>query len=68
MKKIIILLAILSLFCCSSTTQREREGIQNIYPKAILRQSNGLGYSGYVYEINGKTVLLNTNGGLLILE
>lgn len=68
MKKIIILLAILSLFCCSSTTQREREGIPNLHPKAVLRDINGKGYIGYLYEINGKTVLLNTNGGLLILE
>lgn len=65
MRKFYYLLAIV-LLCCSTESEGTPNGLPTLTPQYSLR-SEGQLVRGYVYEIEGQTVILNTNGGIAIL-
>lgn len=65
MRKFYYLLAIV-LLCCSTESEGTPNGLPTLTPQYSLR-SEGQLVRGYVYEIEGQTVILNINGGIAIL-
>lgn len=65
MRKFYYLLAIV-LLGCSTESEGTPHGLPTLTPQYSLRSEGGMAI-GFMYEIEGQTVILNLKGGIAVL-